>query len=799
VRRGVRCSSVAAIGFDAATWELWPPLAAGATLVQASAEVASNAEKLVHWWLNEALDVSFLPTPMAEFVLSRGMMNPRVRKLLIGGDRLRLHPTLHGVELINNYGPTETTVVATSGRIHDSDDILHIGRPMANARIYVLDERVRPVPMGVCGELYISGEGVARGYLNRPELTVDRFLPDPFATEPGQRMYRSGDLARWRSDGTIEYLGRHDHQIKIRGYRIELGEIDAQLLHHAQVHDAVVDAKRGPDDATHLVAYYVPREGCRIEGEELRSYLKALLPDYMIPSAFVPMASLPLTAHGKLNRSALPAPSLDSGPYEPPRGQREERLAAIWKELLKVAKVSRNDHFFELGGHSILAVNALFRINRAFECTLNVTDLYQHPVLSDQAARIGDCSACDERIELAREAILDERIFGMSELPRTCPQAILLTGATGFVGRFLLAQLLRESDATIYCLVRGQPSPQGLSRLQDTLKQWDLWRAEFEERIVAISGDLRLPGLGMSPADQQLLAERIDHIYHAGASMNHLESYAMAKSANVSAAVELLQLATRGRPKLLNHLSSLSVFRSNGSLARTVEETTSIDHERHTSSKGYVASKWVSEKIILLAHERRIPCNVFRVGLVWADTEQGRYDELQHGDRLFRSCLQSGFGIENYRPKMAPTPVDYVATAIVALAARHTAGGGLFHIASPEPRWSGLFERCNAVTGTELKLLPYYDWICQIKRLHHIGGSLPIVPLIEFAFSMTEEQFADHVREDPTAGLRFDCAHTHAELERAGIRMPVVDDDLLRRFVQGLRGSDLPISVRPAG
>ncbi|MFC4307450.1 amino acid adenylation domain-containing protein [Steroidobacter flavus] len=257
LRAGERSSCVATVGFDAAVWEIWSPLSVGATLVIAPPEVSRAPETLLPWWEAQRLDVSFLPTPMAEFVLSRNSANPRLRTLLVGGDRLRHRPASATFALVNNYGPTESTVVATSGRIRDDDAVLHIGRPIANTQIYILDEYLQPVPIGVSGEIYIGGAGVARGYLNRPELTHRQFIDNPFGATGTSRLYRSGDLARWLPDGSIEFQGRNDRQVKVRGFRIELAEIEAQLLEHAQVDHAVVLAREDAPGEKRLVAYIV--------------------------------------------------------------------------------------------------------------------------------------------------------------------------------------------------------------------------------------------------------------------------------------------------------------------------------------------------------------------------------------------------------------------------------------------------------------------------------------------------------------------------------------------------------------
>ncbi|HYW05931.1 MAG TPA: amino acid adenylation domain-containing protein, partial [Longimicrobium sp.] len=246
---GQRSSSVAGLGFDATTWEIWPPLCVGASLLLP--RHGADPQALLEWWAAQPLDVAFLPTPLAESAFARGLTNPHLRALLVGGDRLHAVPADAPFALINNYGPTETTVVATSGEVH-AGGAPHIGRPIGNTRIYLLDGRGEPAPVGVAGEMHIGGAGVARGYLDRPELTAEHFVADPFSAEPGARMYRTGDLARWLPDGTLDFVGRSDFQVKVRGFRIELGEIDARLREHDAVREAVVLAREDASGDTRL-------------------------------------------------------------------------------------------------------------------------------------------------------------------------------------------------------------------------------------------------------------------------------------------------------------------------------------------------------------------------------------------------------------------------------------------------------------------------------------------------------------------------------------------------------------------
>ncbi|MFD2051925.1 amino acid adenylation domain-containing protein [Mesorhizobium calcicola] len=393
------CTLTAGVAFDASAWELWSALYNRSTLLLPPRASAEDSLGLLQWWRDQSLDAAFLVTPLAVTALEGELINPTLEYLLIGGDRLQRVPSLgpSPINLINNYGPTEATVVATSGQLF-SDAVPHIGRPIANTRVYLLDAHGQPVPFGAVGELHIGGAGVARGYLNRPELTAERFLADPFGGEPGARMYKTGDLARYLPDGNLEFLGRNDEQVKIRGFRIEPGEIAARLCEHAWVREAVVVAHEDRAGDKRLVAYVVakPTEGPdEADGVELaaalRAHLSRLLPDYMVPSAFVRLDGLPLTPNGKLDRKALPSPADDAyarAAYEAPQGAVETALAGIWQELLGVERVGRHDHFFELGGHSLMAVQLMSRLPQAVGVELPLATLFARPVLCDLAESI---------------------------------------------------------------------------------------------------------------------------------------------------------------------------------------------------------------------------------------------------------------------------------------------------------------------------------------------------------------------------------------------------------------------------
>lgn len=388
------------ISFDLVLTGLYPTLLCGQTvrLCRELEGLPAIADEVLR--SSNLAPLKLTPSHLAllEDALRSGQLAGRVRVLVCGGESLpgsavQLWKThAPGTRIFNHYGPTETTVGCVVGEVVEADSgTVPIGRPISNTQIYIVDRHRQLVPIGVAGEIHIAGAGVARGYLNRPELTAERFLADPFSAGPQARMYKTGDLGRWRADGTIEYLGRNDHQLKIRGYRIELGEIEAQLLHHQQVKEAAVISREEAPGEQRLVAYITQRDQNGPSVEDLSTHLKAMLPEYMVPSSFVILERLPLTPNGKVDRLALPVPGYGvhvCRQYEVPQGELEEKLAAIWQQLLRVDRVGRRDNFFEIGGHSLLATRAISRIREALQVALPLRALFDAPTVEQLSARL---------------------------------------------------------------------------------------------------------------------------------------------------------------------------------------------------------------------------------------------------------------------------------------------------------------------------------------------------------------------------------------------------------------------------
>lgn len=394
-----RASQVASFGFDAAGWEIWPYLTAGASVHFADDTTRLSPKSLRDWLLVKEITISFAPTAIAEALITLDWPDSTpLRVLLTGADALHRYPPANlPFHFVNNYGPTECTVVATSGRVlpnQESDRLPTIGRPIDNVQTYILDDRLAQVPVGTIGELFVGGAGLARGYLNRPEQEAEAFIPNPFSGQSGERLYRTGDLARFLPDGQIAFVGRTDEQVKIRGYRIEPNEIVSVLNRYPGVDASAVVARVDNGGDKRLIAYVVSSD-LQLNRGALQEHLRAQVPDHMVPVAFVRLDSLPLNASGKLDRDALPAPTSENTIadeiYLAPRTAVEKHMVSILAALLGLERIGLNDNFFFLGGHSLLGTQLIARVRNTFGVELSLRKVFDSPTaaeLSDEIERL---------------------------------------------------------------------------------------------------------------------------------------------------------------------------------------------------------------------------------------------------------------------------------------------------------------------------------------------------------------------------------------------------------------------------
>jgi amino acid adenylation domain-containing protein/non-ribosomal peptide synthase protein (TIGR01720 family) len=494
--------------FDLSVFELFLPLCHGGTVV-----LVPNALALIEGVPHPVSLVNTVPSAIAELA-RQGAIPSSVRTIVLAGEPLpgRLVDELYGLPHVQRvfdcYGPSEDTTYSTWA-LREKGGAVTIGRPIANTRAYVLDAAMRPVPIGVVGELFIAGDGLARGYLNRPELTAERFVPDPFAAEGGGRLYRTGDLARYFEDGRLWFLGRRDHQVKLRGFRIELGEIEAALGRGAGVGDVVVVVREDEPGQKRLVGYVTGREGATLEVAELRRELGRRLPEYMVPSAIVVLPALPLSPNGKVDRRALPRPEgpASVSPSETPRTPAEEVLARIWSEVLRVRAVGVRDSFFELGGDSILSLQVVARAAAA-GLRVSLRQLFEHPTVAELAAVAVPVAGIEaEQAPVTGEVALTpvQSWFFARALPRPhhFNQAVLLEPRRDVPAEVIeqaLADLERHHDALRMRFARG---PEGWRQTcaaplaAAVLRRVDLGRLPEGERPAAADAAARETQAGL--------------------------------------------------------------------------------------------------------------------------------------------------------------------------------------------------------------------------------------------------------------------------------------------------------------
>ncbi|SFU42710.1 non-ribosomal peptide synthetase [Xenorhabdus koppenhoeferi] len=477
-----RILQFATVAFDTSVSDIFPTLAAGATLVLRPAHIRVPDAEFIDLLNQHKITIMDVPTAfwhqwVQEMKAGRTGFSLYLNTVIVGGEKAEYRhladwqslPDTQACRWINTYGPTEATVTAThlilnGGEFYHTTGMIPIGHPNANSKVYILDTSGQPVPVGISGEIHIGGDGVARGYLNRPELTAERFVHDPFSKLAETRMYKTGDLGRWLPDGNIEYLGRNDFQVKIRGFRIELGEIEAQLAACAGVKDAVVVAREETSGDKRLVAYLIPQPDVTLKPAQLREQLSTYLAEYMIPSAFVMLEAFPLTGSGKLDRKALPEPdrtAIASREYEAPQGETEQKIAEVWQSLLRLEQVGRHDNFFELGGHSLLTVQMASRLRQSLNIQLDLQDLFTHPILADLAQSLHSANKTAQQsaqqltiLPASRQQALplswaQQRLWFLAQLDSAAQTAYHISGGLRLKGNLSQSALQATLDRII--------------------------------------------------------------------------------------------------------------------------------------------------------------------------------------------------------------------------------------------------------------------------------------------------------------------------------------------------------------
>ncbi|KAJ3399369.1 large subunit of alpha-aminoadipate reductase [Chytriomyces hyalinus] len=790
-----RFTMLSGIAHDPIQRDIFTPLFLGAQLhIPTSSDIATPGQ-LASWMSNHGITITHLTPAMGQLLSANATASiPTLRNAFFVGDVLtkrdvsRLQYLAQNVTIINMYGTTETQRAVSYLPIPPPSvnpsflslqkDIMPAGKGMNNVQLLVINSSGLLCGVGEVGEIHVRSGGLAEGYLMLDEVTQSKFLENPFNSVAGlqekalpyyhgarDRMYKTGDLGRYRPDGSVECTGRADDQVKIRGFRIELGEIDTHLSQHPGVRENVTLVRRDKFEEPTLVSYFVPLSGdyeaidLRALVKDIREYLKQKLPAYAVPTVIAPLRRMPLTPNGKVDKNVLPFPDTAAlfGTTAPSTAELFEltpiqsTIRKVWAEILSVADdtIALTDNFFDLGGHSILATRLIFGLRKALAIEIPMGVVYNEPTVELMAAEVERLRDMDLNLtessarvrttsNISHEELLDDiypyaddldvvddpehvkatqkfEAKDLNALGR--PAVFFLTGATGFLGIFVLSSLLKRfPQCKVICLVRAKDADLGMKRLKENGQRHLLWSDEWNTRVEAVVGDLGEEKLGLG-ASWDDLCQRVDVVVHNGALVHWVYPYHKLRAANVMGTHWALMLATTGPLKAFHLVSSTSVLDTGSFIRRylnagkPVPESDDLEGARKGLRSGYGQTKWVAEKLVMRARERGVPATIIRPGYIVGDSKSGVNNTDDFLWRLVKGCIQLG-QVPSISNIVNMCSVDYVADAIAEVAAKDEQALplGVFHIWNANHfRFDDLFNQIKA-HGYNVELTDYINW-----------------------------------------------------------------------------------------
>lgn len=709
--------------FDGFVTSFFTPIISAAKVVLLKKDEIKNP-KIIKKYIKEEKVTHFISVPVLykaildEVDVREDIMSLKIVTLagdVVTKDIIKKSKEINAkLELVNEYGPTENSVVTTICRNMDINRDISIGKPVANTKIYILDDNNKLCPIGVPGELCISGERLARGYINREELNLEKFMDNPF--EKGQRIYKTGDIAKWCKNGNINLIGRKDDQIKLRGFRIELGEIENKLLELSKIKEAIVVATEDVNNNKCICAYYVSNEF--VTFEEMRNHLSERLPDYMVPAYMVELDEIPLTLNGKVDRRNLPKPelNLNSGvDYVEPSNEIEKKIAKQWEKVLNVKPIGVYNNFFASGGDSLKAIQIASKLSEEFEIEIN--DIYKYQTIKELSKKIKYAKFdINQKLENAKNSILEmknskeeidnkinynEDIVEASKiyykniqkhenisLSDKIYKNILVAGSTGYVGSYLLKDVLQTLEANVYLLVRGKDILDSQTRLIDRLNFYfgEDFYIQYKERIHILNGDMCKSNLGLKKNIYNELSVTIDCIINSAANVKHFGNYSDFYNMNVLGTKELLKFAVAGDKKDYNHMSTISIASGNiEGVNRAL--FTEFDMDLNQEADNYYAqTKLLAEKLIVqTAREKEINIKIFRLGNVVFNNENGKF-QYNISENAFYKFMKSLISIKCF-PNIKEKTLDFafinqVTNAIINTFNKMGFENNIFHISN---------------------------------------------------------------------------------------------------------------------
>lgn len=735
------CLATTSISFDVSIWEFFFTLLNGATLYLYKNDTIEDIFDFCKTLHDEKITMAYLPPNILNEVyqLLSKYENVDLQKILVGVEPIKIstiskyYSLNPNMKIVNGYGPTETTICSTAFVVNNIDypnyHILPIGKPLYNLNAYVLDKDLNPVPLDVSGELYISGPNVTKGYLNNEDLTNEKYIKCPFNTS--ERMYSTGDVVKIMPDKNILFIGRNDNQIKINGHRIELNEIASTISTYPSITKSFVIVKTIGANKS-LVAYFTADK--KVILNDLRSFLSLKLPFFSIPNLLVQLDKFVLTPNGKVDKKYLESLEVQEfNNYEAPRNEFEEKLASLWQKYLNVKKVGINDNFFDLGGDSLIAIRLQIE---AFDLGLNISyaDIFSHPTIKQLSSKVSLHSS-DINITNYDYSKID-KLLGKNKLPiikkkskKTHIKAVLLTGVTGFVGIHILDNLLRNTNATIYCLVRDKNHVSYTDRLAKTLNFYfkDKYTHLIGKRIKLLKGDITQKHLGLKDNIYNSIGKEVCTIINSAAIVKHYGNSSSFDNTNIKGVKNIIEFCRNFNIKLY-HLSTLSVsgnvFAEDGFKGSTVDKKTDFEeynlYVNQDISNVYVYTKFMAERIILEnVQNHNITATIIRLGNITNRYKDGKF-QINISENAFLSRLISfiklgcipDYLLEGYGEF---SPVDYVANAIVKIV-KNNPDYTVFHLFNNNHIPLGKMIKIFNKYGLHIDILPEKEFLKVIDK-----------------------------------------------------------------------------------
>ncbi|OOM76199.1 tyrocidine synthase 3 [Clostridium puniceum] len=708
------------LSFDASVFQIWITLLNGAALHLEEKTLIINGNALENYINQNEITVMLMPTPLFnQYCESNIEIFQDLRCLIVGGDVLsskqvsKITKIYKDLKILNAYGPTENTVISTLYEVKgkwDENIAIPIGTPISNSTTYIMDRNNNLLPIGVSGELCVGGAGIARGYLNRGNLTKEKFIENPYVS--GEKIYKTGDLAEWLSDGNIHFMGRMDYQVKINGFRIEMQEIEGELLKYSKVKEAVVVDKKDESGNKYLCAYVVSNE--KVSSKKIKEFLKKELPSYMIPSHIMQLESMPVNSNGKVERKALPSPKSSDFKYEyiAPKNNIEEKIFKAWSKILGMKNISTDLNFFEIGGNSLKAISVVSRLAKEFSIAIN--DIFKYPTIQELALNIKfkeEISSLEVRT--AKEEVSVTEFEEGNKIPKAIKSAydlyindiekyinfdlnkemtyknILLTGSTGYVGINILKELLLNTNSKIYLLLRGKTIKEVEERIMKKTAFYfgQEFYLKYKHRINILIGNISEDYIGLDINAYESLSLKIDCIVNSAANVKHYGKYKDFYNINVLSTKHLLEFAQKGLIKDFNQISTISV--GSGSISNkdfVMFSESDIDIGQDCDNV-YVRSKLEAEKLVEEASKKSLNTKIFRLGNVTFNYETGLFQENITENAFYKNI--KAFIKLNCIPKIKGnifdfSYVDQLAKAVILLFNKTNYKNQVFHIENPK-------------------------------------------------------------------------------------------------------------------